>query len=211
MAGRGRVPPGVPEAPRAGLAQMKEEPMKGRYIDDGHRLYAYADLLYVECPGCGERAVVVPRPGLPDLRYHSELLYRPRRLSCTGCGTTREWTAERRGNALVGVQLGGPGDPFFGLPLWLQTPCRGRVLWAYNERHLDTLEAYVAAGLRERAAWPTMSMLARLPAWIKAAGNRDDVLKAIKRLREQAGRHRHPMSRGSTARHQNNSYFRPPY
>jgi hypothetical protein len=64
--------------------------------------------------------------------------------------------------------------------------CRGEVLWAYNERHLDTLAAYMAAGIRERAAWPMMGMLDRLPAWIKAAGHREDVLKAIGRLRERA-------------------------
>ncbi|MEW9532434.1 hypothetical protein AB0B72_28180, partial [Microbispora sp. NPDC049125] len=41
-------------------------------------------------------------------------------------------------------------DPFFGLHLWLQTPCCGNVLWAYNIRHLDLLEGYIGADLRER-------------------------------------------------------------
>lgn len=157
--------------------------MIGRFLDRGRPLTMYSDLIQVVCPGCGGRAVVVPRPGLPELRYYSELLFRPRRLACGACGLTREWSAPRRGTALIGVRLGGPEDPFFGLPLWLRTPCRGHVLWAYNERHLDTLERYVAAGLRERTAWPTMGMIDRLPAWIKAAGHREDVLRAIERLR----------------------------
>ncbi|MGI5171658.1 hypothetical protein ACQEU3_45665 [Spirillospora sp. CA-253888] len=34
-------------------------------------------------------------------------------------------------------------------PLWLQRSCCGHVLWAYNVRHLDLLESYAAAKLRE--------------------------------------------------------------
>jgi hypothetical protein len=41
-------------------------------------------------------------------------------------------------------------DPVFGLPLWLQVRCRGGILWAYNGRHLNELQAYVAATLRVR-------------------------------------------------------------
>jgi hypothetical protein len=80
---------------------------------------------------------------------------------------------------------GGPVDPFFGLPLWLQAGCcGGRTLWAFNRRHLDLLEAYVGAKLRERCASPgSSSMLARLPAWVKSAKHRDEVLRTISRLR----------------------------
>lgn len=156
----------------------------GRFLDHGRPLAAYSDLIHVVCPDCRAQAVVVPRPGLPELRYYSELQYRPRRLVCAHCGTTRDWVAARRNGLLVGVALGGPDDPFFGRPLWLRTRCCGNILWAYNGRHLDTLQAYVAADLRERTG-PTMGMLGRLPAWIKKANNRADVLRGIDRLREQ--------------------------
>src|SRR5438874_5956664 len=92
--------------------------------------------------------------------------------------------------AMVGVALGGPNDPFFDRPLWLQTPCCGHILWAYNSRHLDTLRSYVAADLRERTG-PTMGMLDRLPAWIKKANHRTEVLRAIDRLHDQL-RHSRP-------------------
>jgi hypothetical protein len=87
-------------------------------------------------------------------------------------------------------------DPFFGLPLWLRTPCWGNVLWAYNLRQPDLLAEYVGADLRERVSRSrgegafrrfegveAFTMPERLPAWIKSAGNRSEVLKAVGRLR----------------------------
>jgi hypothetical protein len=58
------------------------------------------------------------------------------------------------------------------------------VLWAYNAEHLNVLEEYVSAHLRERGHSVThMTMLERLPKWIKDAKHRDEVLRAIGRLR----------------------------
>ncbi|MFF7381306.1 hypothetical protein [Streptomyces griseoluteus] len=85
--------------------------------------------------------------------------------------------------------LGGGEDPFFQQPLWLQTRCGGHILWAFNEEHVDELSAYVGAQLRERGGVrPTMSMFARLPAWMKRAGNRSEVLAGLETLRELAKR-----------------------
>jgi len=71
--------------------------------------------------------------------------------------------------------------------LWLQTETRHGEIWAYNLEHLDLLRRFVAASLRERAPWydtgQKMTYVARLPAWIKSAKNRDEVLRAIDRLR----------------------------
>ena len=62
-------------------------------------------------------------------------------------------------------------------------------MWAYNQRHLDVLERYVSARLRERRrAASEMGMLERLPAWIKAAGSREGVLRGIGHLRLQLSR-----------------------
>ncbi|WP_198414170.1 hypothetical protein [Micromonospora phaseoli] len=161
-----------------------------RFFDPGRSLIAYTDLVYVVCPACGGQAAVVPRPGLPALRYYSELWFRPRRLVCSQCGANRDWVTpqtQSSGGALIGVALGGPKDPFFGRPLWLQTPCCGQLLWAYNASHLDVLQSYVAADVRERVG-AASSMLGRLPAWIKKANHRTEVLRSIDRLRGQIRR-----------------------
>ncbi|MFB7248915.1 hypothetical protein ACFCYX_41580 [Streptomyces populi] len=85
--------------------------------------------------------------------------------------------------------MGSPVDPCFQRPVWLQASCCGSVLWAYNLRHLDLLKAYVQARLRERGElvpWAPMSLVERLPTWLKAAKNRTEILRTIKRLRSTA-------------------------
>ncbi|GAB1694940.1 hypothetical protein [Krasilnikovia sp. M28-CT-15] len=78
-------------------------------------------------------------------------------------------------------------DPFFRVPLWLTTECcGGHTLWAFNRRHLDLLHNYVAAKVRERAGGYErggMTLVARLPRWVKQASNRDELLAAIAELR----------------------------
>ncbi len=139
----------------------------------------FADEVLVRCPTCGDCAIVLAHLGATEHQAslgHRRLVAR-RRLRCHACGLSKDsYPSERL--------LGGPVDPYFRLPLWLQADCRGKLLWAYNAEHLDLLESYVAARLRERTAAPgTMSMLARLPAWLKSAKNRDEILRAIQRLR----------------------------
>jgi hypothetical protein len=159
-----------------------------RHRDRGQGLSRYAGRILVVCPRCGGRAEVVQRPGLPPLRYCSELRFRPRRLVCQGCGATAEWRAELRDGALIGVRLGGAEDPFFRRPLWLRTRCAGRVLWAYDEEHVDALAAYAGAMLREGGTGATQAMFPRLPRWMKESGHRAEVLAGLERLRTLSGR-----------------------
>jgi hypothetical protein len=73
-------------------------------------------------------------------------------------------------------------EPRTGLPLWLQTEFRGRLLWAVNEPHLDFMERYVAAGVREQVR-VNSTLASRLPAWIKSAKHRPALLKAFAKMR----------------------------
>jgi len=72
-------------------------------------------------------------------------------------------------------------DPFLGLRLALIENTRHGVVWVYGADHLDHLKRYISAQLREGtiSKW---SYFSRLPTWIKAAKNREMVLKAIKKL-----------------------------
>ncbi|MFD8777363.1 hypothetical protein [Streptomyces sp. NPDC059916] len=160
-----------------------------RHADRGAMLAQFAARILVVCPRCSGRAVVVPRPGGPELRYSVDLLFLPRRLACARCGATAEWEPERRGGARIGATLSGPAEPFFGRPLWLQTRCAGRVLWAYGIEHVDALAGYIGARLRERGSVSSsLAMIPRLPDWMTSAANRGEVVAGLAALRAQAGR-----------------------
>jgi ribosomal protein S27AE len=137
--------------------------MPSRFSESAHQ-YDFLDEILVRCPRCGARVVV-----------------RGGRLACGGCALVQDWGRS--------VALG--PEPHLGVGLWLQAPCcGGKTLWALNERHLDWLEGYVAAEFRERplsgitTPGASSSRMARkLPAWLKSAKHRDEVLRAIARLR----------------------------
>ncbi|HEX8002521.1 MAG TPA: hypothetical protein VF519_07485 [Mycobacteriales bacterium] len=133
-----------------------------RFRDTGETLYGLSGEVLVVCPACGGCARVVAARGV-----------------CPACAWTA--TPSRKGFA-----YGTPHDPYLDLPLWLVTGVGGETLWAYNAEHLDLIEAFVSATLRERVADRThYTLVERLPAWLKAAGNRDAVLAGVARLRER--------------------------
>lgn len=125
------------------------------------------------CPNCGVK-------GLEKTVRFDHL---PARTSgtapctCANCGASSEVPVQYEPD-----RSASPVDYAFGLPLWLQAPCAGHTLWAYNEEHLDVLASYLAARLRERMRNANGSMLARLPRWLTSAKHRDEVAKGVRRL-----------------------------
>jgi len=80
-----------------------------------------------------------------------------------------------------------PTDPYLGLPLLLVIETRFGPLWCYNEEHLAFLRDYVSATQRRRSPETHHhSMFVRLPAWMKLAKNRDEILKGLERLQAMA-------------------------
>jgi hypothetical protein len=154
-----------------------------RFTDPGTSLDEMLDEILVVCPRCHACARITPTAPAPTQDPMRPGLFAPRRLVCVHCGYTREWAEKRirrSGNSTPVV------DDFFDEPLWLQEPFDGKVLWAYNLRHLSLIEAYVAADLREHRrdpVWKNRSLINRLPRWISSAKNRERVLKALEKLR----------------------------
>jgi DNA-directed RNA polymerase subunit RPC12/RpoP len=74
-------------------------------------------------------------------------------------------------------------DPFFNCVLWYQERFKNDVFWVLNQEHMLYLEQYVSADLRERNAKYNsgLTMVARLPNFIKVAKNRQHILKSIKK------------------------------
>jgi|SRR5579859_6628962 len=160
------------------------------FADSGQTLEDFVETIYVRCPRCHQRAQVKRLSSdeemilADDSGHHGsgrfQRSFNARKLSCLHCSYTRLWKGKAQ-------QRGGPYDWYFRLPLWLQTPCCSDILWAFNEEHLRFLESYVTAKQRIKfhaeGRIRNGTMASRLPAWMKSAKNRDEVVKGIARLR----------------------------
>lgn len=148
----------------------------GRFLDTGAKIYDLSDEFLVVCPKCSGRGVVTPVAS--DKSKISDQLFLPRRFVCMNCMHRADWAGKQ-------IQIGAATDWYFKFPLWLKVPCCGETLWAYNSIHLETLEKYVSATLRERTKKGRNSFLSKLPKWIGLAKNRDEILRAIDKMKER--------------------------
>ncbi|GER89896.1 hypothetical protein KDW_40580 [Dictyobacter vulcani] len=160
------------------------------FTDSGQTLEDFVETIYVRCPQCQKCAQVKRLPADEEMiladnsgRHGSRRFQRSfssRKLSCLHCSYTRIWEGKIQ-------HRGGPYDWYFRLPLWLQSPCCGEILWAFNEEHIRFLESYVTAKLRMKfyaqGQIRNGTMASRLPTWIKNAKNRNEVVKGITRLK----------------------------
>ncbi|MGW6688045.1 hypothetical protein [Streptomyces sp. NPDC054961] len=153
-----------------------------RFRDPRSTRYDFLASVLVRCPGCAKVAQVGTAPD--PAPAHDRGPFASRRLVCRHCGTAKEWTG---GAVTWHRDPNGPAtDPYFGLRLWLQTETRHGWVWAYDLEHLDLIGRFVRAPLREGIPWHDhgrkMTVVARLPAWMQQAKNRDEVLRAIARI-----------------------------
>lgn len=160
--------------PRSGRDPMADP---SRFTDAKHTLEEFLDEILVVCPRCSKRAMVRPVPD-GDVTIFSE-----RRLLCPHCGLAR---TKKPRSVRLGSR-GTPRDAYFGEVLWLQATWGRRIVWAFNLRHLDYLEAFVRAELRSHGrpspGCSNCSLISRLPRWMKDGSNRLHVLSLMKELR----------------------------
>ena len=160
--------------------------MTTRFENTGEDRHSLADVFYVRCPSCGGCAVI--RLIAPELAHNASQrrvsgpdmwvgVSALTRLICTKCGHIKDVMTN-------GYSYGDATDWYFNLPLWFQMPCCGETLWAYNRPHLAYLEHYTEAYLRDECSYPNTGLARYLPKWMKAAKNRDEVLKCIQKLKQ---------------------------
>ncbi|MEH7612332.1 hypothetical protein [Gottfriedia acidiceleris] len=161
--------------------------MKKRFINQHRMLETFGCEFLVLCPNCNGKSKVY---SLGDSSPY--ITGEVKRFLCPNCGLTREFIPKRNGynqNVISygtswkkdTINIGGAFDWYFGYPLYLQIPCCGNTLWAYNREHLDYLKKYVEAEMRGNAAY-YLSVESRLPYWMKSAKNRESIIKAILKL-----------------------------
>lgn len=151
--------------------------MTVRFKDNRQTLEQFKREIIARCPQCHKRAIIFLKK-----EFNAESLYFSR-LVCKNCGYLKE------------IEINNwkylPAQQFvsnFSLHLWLEISCCGEKLWAYNEEHLDFIESYVRAEIRERSphekwGWSNSSLASRLPRWMKSSKNREKILKCIAQLR----------------------------
>nr|WP_164990845.1 hypothetical protein [Streptomyces sp. GZWMJZ-114] len=161
---------------------MSSIPMRHRFRDPRSTKFDLLSSIFVCCPGCEKVAHVGTAPDSSGV--HDQGLFASRRLVCRNCGIAKEWS--RGGVALHRDRHAPATDPYFDVRLWLQSETRHGRVWAYNLEHLDLIKRFVQALLREGTPWHDhgrkMTVVARLPAWVQQAKNRDEVLRAIARI-----------------------------
>lgn len=150
-----------------------------RYFENFERSCGLAtpqndDPILVVCPKCQSKAFI-----LPDTEYK-------RRCVCTKCSF---YKSQADKYFWIGTRKNISTERVLYLELWLHTDCCGHTLYAFTQRHLNLLEAYIKADLRERRqdeyGWRNSSVASRLPKWIESHKNREQLIKAIQKLREK--------------------------
>lgn len=138
--------------------------------------WARIDLSDPRCTHCRD-----PLPGaaMPTARHVGKKLLV--RVKCPQCAKTVNYPGKWSFPANFS-----PSSETRDLPMFLKVQVGGHILWVHNLAHLDALYAYLGARLRERG-WATgLTMMARLPDWMKSASNRPKIMRAMRLLRERA-------------------------
>lgn len=121
------------------------------------------------CNTCGEKITYSKK--VPDKQDHVI-------IRCPSCKTSHTFTPKVSEYYSVDQVL----DKY---TFWYSENFKGNQLWAYNREHLEYIERYVEANLRERHNRKYGTMVEKLPNFIKSAKNRDDLLKLIKVMKQR--------------------------
>lgn len=142
------------------------------FTEKAKKWYGLTDLVvHQRCDTCGNWI---------DMRVReSKVRFTHLRITCSGCGEEKLYKPLKE-KVYAGSHQA--IDPYFGLPLWLQAAFGNYTLWAYNYEHLQFLRAYIGAKLREKNGLSRRTLALKLPLFIKAAKNRNALLKLLDKL-----------------------------
>ena len=139
-----------------------------RFQDENLTRSDFHKEVWVVCPSCAKKATATV-----------DFETKKARLLCVNCGYNKEST--------TGLILKGTIDMsanwYFDAELWLKGSFKNDVFWAYNDKHLEYLERYITAILREHKDRTGFTLLEKLPKFYHEAKNREALLKIITKLK----------------------------
>ena len=141
-----------------------------RFNDENKTLSDFSDEVWVVCPVCPGKAIA-----------RADYQLNKARLFCVQCGYNKELSTEIAKNMTVNQ----PAHLFFDAELWLQATFKNEMFMAYNGRHLEYLEQYITAKLREHKDRSHFTLIEKLPKFYHKAQNREALLKIIAKLKSK--------------------------
>lgn len=141
-----------------------------RFQDENLTKYDFYKEVLIVCPSCSKKATAIV-----DFEGCEAKLF------CTHCSCIKTTTTKFNKNGSIEVAA----NRYFDAELWLQSSFKNDVFWAYNEKHLEYLERYISATLREHKDRTGFTILEKLPKFYHEAKNRNDLLKVIEKLRNK--------------------------
>jgi Zn ribbon nucleic-acid-binding protein len=141
-----------------------------RFQDEHLRLSDFYKAVLVACPACAKKAMAT-------VNFETKTA----RLGCMHCGYNKETTTAlvKKGSIETAANY------YFQAALWLQSPFKNEIFWAYNHNHLAYLERYISAILREHKDRSHFTLLEKLPRFYHEAKNREGLLKIIAKLKDK--------------------------
>jgi transcription elongation factor Elf1 len=158
--------------------------------------FYYNDMRILECKNCyfSQKGNIVKYIAYVDvyccnnqdkLKFESQLLNdKPEKikLKCPICLEIKEFEPK-----IIEIPFGFETDSslqrerWFNTELWYQNQFDKSIFWAYNLEHINYLEKYIKANLRERNTNGSgnKTLVSRLPKFVKEAKNREKLLKII--------------------------------
>ena len=142
-----------------------------RFTDKKFRLTDFENKVWVVCSSCSKQAIAT----INETEKKARLL-------CTHCGFNKTASTKfvyKKGKTMEVKQA---ANLFFDAKLWFSAPFKGDVFWAYNLEHLNYLEQYITAKIREHKDRTHFTLLEKLPKFYHEAKNREALLKLITKL-----------------------------
>lgn len=144
-----------------------------RFQDENKIISEFRTDILVVCPKCEKKAFA-------KVDYEDDSA----RLICENCGYNKQETTE----VSVFGHLGNwqlSADSYFGAELWLKASFKNDIFLAYNYAHLEYLEKYISADLREHKDRSHFTLLEKLPKFYHEAKNREALLHLIDKLKRK--------------------------
>ena len=138
------------------------------FQDENLILSNFYQEVFIICPSCAKKAITT-------VNFETKIA----RLFCISCGYNKDTSTAIVKNGKIEAAA----NYYFQTELWLQTPFKNEVFWAYNGKHLEYLEKYISATLRKHKDRTGYTLLEKLPKFYHEAKNRKDLLKIIAKLK----------------------------